>query len=57
MNDDVTPDAWIKLRGDPMWEEFQVLKRNVLIGGAACGGAGSILTIFIPKVLKVLGLS
>ena len=52
----MTPDAWIKLRGDPMYEEFQVLKRNILVGGAACAGAGSVLTIFIPKILKLLGV-
>lgn len=56
MSEDVSPDAWIKLRGDPMYEEFQVLKRNILVGGAACAGAGSVLTIFIPKVLKLLGV-
>lgn len=59
--DEFDPRQWIKLVGIPKIAELERdvdgLKQALWI---ACGGgvtAGSILTVFLPKVLHLVGLS
>ncbi len=55
-DDDVDPDAWIKLVGNPMRREVEGLKRALWWASGIAMGAGVVLGWLSPYILKKLGL-
>lgn len=51
------PAAWVKLVGDPMRADVEGLKRAFWWGCGGCGGAGLILGLLAPFILRKLGLA
>ena len=55
--DDIDPKAWIALVGKPMRQEVEGLKRALWWASGMAMGAGVILGLLGPYILKKLGLS
>lgn len=53
--DDVDPSAWIKLVGNPMRQEVEGIKRALWWASGSAMGAGIVLGLFAPTIMKKLG--
>jgi len=51
------PEFWIKYVGEPMRKDVDGLKRAFWWAAGGCGGAGVVLGMLMPYVMKKLGLN
>jgi hypothetical protein len=56
VEDEADPRAWIILVGNPMRREVEGLKRAMWWAAGSAMGAGVVLGLVAPYILKKLGL-
>ena len=49
--------SWVKYVGEPMRREVDGLKRSFWWAAGGFGGAGITMGLFLPYIMKKLGLS